>query len=198
RIGGTLENDAQWADMPPIFGSNEQVAPVGYTKPERASIASRQAVYEEPLTMRTRIKPPRDIAEQLCAEQCNPRESTGVVRENTKLGAPPVAYGGYCPVELMRNGVWIQGDPRWTVVYKGLIFRLSGTGQREEFLASPEKFIPASNGFDPVLLVIQGRKVSGNVNFCAAYKSRIYMFSSAENQEEFSKNPERYAGQATK
>ena len=30
-------------------------------------------------------------------------------------GNPPMALKGYCPVELCRNGRWVQGDPRWTV-----------------------------------------------------------------------------------
>ena len=92
---------------------------------------------------------------------------------------------GFCPVELSLHGRWVQGDPRWTVVYKGFIYRFSGNAQRQEFLANPEKFIPGNGGFDPVISFAEKRNVPGQINFCAAYKGRIYMFSSAATQEIF-------------
>ena len=111
---------------------------------------------------------------------------------------PAVAVDGFCPVELGLHGRWVQGDPRWTVVYKGYIYRLSGTAQRQEFLANPEKYVPANGGFDPVVSMTQRRNVPGHVNFSAAYNGRIYMFSSAATQEYFHNNPEPYADMTAK
>jgi len=111
---------------------------------------------------------------------------------DSRRDAMPLAVDGFCPVELSLHGRWVQGDPRWTVVYKGFIYRLSGSVQRQEFLANPEKFIPANGGFDPVVSVTQRRNVPGQVNFCAAYKGRIYMFSNAATQDYFRNNPEPY------
>ncbi len=140
----------------------------------------------------------RDIAAQLNQQPYDSRGASGVVQSEYKDDVPRVALDGFCPVELIHSGTWVQGDPHWTVVYKGLIYRLSGNSQRQEFLANPEKFIPANNGFDPVLSTFEKRNIPGLVNFCASYKGRIYMFSSTATQEEFYKYPDLYSGKEVK
>ncbi|MEN6405006.1 MAG: hypothetical protein ABFC77_00890 [Thermoguttaceae bacterium] len=106
---------------------------------------------------------------------------------------PPVALNGYCPVELIRNGVWKQGDLRWTVVQNGHIYRLSGADQREAFLANPAAFVPACGGNDPVLASEQNLQTPGQTSCCALYEGRLYMFSSAATQTQFNRDPKRYA-----
>jgi YHS domain-containing protein len=105
---------------------------------------------------------------------------------------PSVALGGYCPVELSRNRQWVLGDLRWTVVYNGWIYRLSGAEQRREFLADPDRFAPVNSGNDVVLSVTNGGSVPGQTAYCAIYGNRLYMFSNEATQAEFNKNPERY------
>jgi YHS domain-containing protein len=129
------------------------------------------------------------------------RLSSGVVEQSFQQpqpsagkSAPPLALKGYCPVELCRNGRWVQGDPRWTVIHQGVTYRLSGNEQRLQFLANPEQFAPANGGNDLVISVNQRRNVPGELSYCAAFKGRIYMFSSSATQLEFQKNPERFIG----
>jgi YHS domain-containing protein len=109
-----------------------------------------------------------------------------------RLALPSVALGGYCPVELSKNGRWVLGDLRWTVVHQGWIYRLSGAEQRRLFLADPDRFAPVNSGNDVVLSVTKNRSVSGQTAHCAIYDNRLYMFSSATTQAEFNRNPERY------
>jgi YHS domain-containing protein len=109
------------------------------------------------------------------------------------IRVPPVALQGYCPVELARRGRWMPGDVRWTVVYRGRIYRLSGAQQRRQFLADPEKFVPANAGNDVVVSVGQKRLVPGQPAYCAIYRDRVYLFSSAATQAEFNAHPNRYA-----
>jgi YHS domain-containing protein len=105
---------------------------------------------------------------------------------------PTVALNGYCPVELNRNGRWVKGNARWTVVHQGWIYRLSGAKQRQEFLADPERFAPVNAGNDVVLMADQNRAVPGKPAHCAVYNDRLYMFSSEATQAEFNRRPERY------
>ncbi len=149
----------------------------------------------------------RSVASQSYQSPAETNEGSAVVSSEVQIDAsstelrrdkPPVPINGFCPVELSLHGRWVQGDPRWTVAYKGFIYRLSGNVQRQEFLANPEKYIPANDGFDPVVSVTQRRNVPGQVNFCAAYKGRIYMFSSDATQEYFRNNPEPYIIDMTK
>ena len=99
----------------------------------------------------------------------------------------------YCPVELTRNGRWTPGDLRWTVVHNGLVYRLSGPAQRQQFLADPEAFAPAYSGNDPVLAMDQHRTVPGQAAYCTTCNGRLYMFSSAATQSQFNSDPQRYA-----
>lgn len=109
---------------------------------------------------------------------------------------PPLALKGYCPVELCVKGRWVQGDARWTATHKGIVYHFSGNEQRTLFLANPEQFVPANGGDDPVILASERRSVPGELNYCAAFKGRIYMFQSAATQAEFQKSPERFVGNA--
>ncbi len=120
-------------------------------------------------------------------------ESAGRAEAGDQLKVPPVALNGYCPVELVLNGRWTPGDLRWTVVHKGLIFRLSGDQQRRAFLANPDRFTPVESGKDRVLLVDQRKAVPGRLDFCAIYEGRLYMFSSEASQSRFNDDPQRYA-----
>jgi YHS domain-containing protein len=110
-----------------------------------------------------------------------------------RVEVPNVALNGYCPVELVRKGAWVRGDPRWTVIYQGAIFRFSGDAQRQQFTADPSAFVPAGSGSDVVLRVDEERSVPGQVAHCATYHGRLYMFSSPATQAKFNASPERYA-----
>jgi len=110
-----------------------------------------------------------------------------------RADVPSVALGGYCPVELSSNGRWVSGDLRFTVVYQGWIYRLSGTEQRRQFLADPDRFAPVNSSNDVVLSVDKNCSVPGQPAYCATYNNRLYMFSSQATQAEFNRNPERYA-----
>jgi YHS domain-containing protein len=149
----------------------------------------------------------RNIVPQSYQKPSDSNEATAMVQSELQTDAssnelrrdaPPVGVDGFCPVELSLHGRWVQGDPRWTMVYKGFIYRLSGNAQRQEFMANPEKFIPGNGGFDPVISFAEKQNVPGQINFCAAYKGRIYMFSSAATQGNFHNNPELYVGGAMK
>jgi YHS domain-containing protein len=53
----------------------------------------------------------------------------------------------------------------------------------------------AVKGYDPVAYFIQNKAVKGNKNISVFYEGASYYFSSAENKEEFKKNPTRYEPQ---
>jgi YHS domain-containing protein len=175
----------------------------GEATPAYPSNNARGATYHEPVESPMSARLSRNIATQSYQTPSDSSEATAVVQSDLQADAssnelrrdaPPVAVDGFCPVELSLHGRWAQGDPRWTVVYKGFVYRLSGNAQRQEFMANPEKFVPGNGGFDPVISLAEKRNVPGQVSFCAAYKGRIYMFSSAATQETFHNNPELYIG----
>ncbi|MEN6458668.1 MAG: hypothetical protein ABFC63_07030 [Thermoguttaceae bacterium] len=143
----------------------------------------------EPVAYAEPPEPPATLAAVAPARESR----AAVAKPAAEAALPSVALGGYCAVELSRNGRWAHGDVRWTVVYDGRIYRLSGPQQREEFLANPEAFVPAAAGNDPVLLKDSHCTVAGQTAFCATYGGRLYMFSCQASQERFNSNPNRYA-----
>ena len=112
--------------------------------------------------------------------------------DDVPAAMPTVALGGFCPVELLSRGRWVQGSVQWTVVYDGHIYRFSGPEQRKQFLADSAVFAPVNSGNDTVLLVNENRTVSGLPAYCAVYNGRLFMFSSLATQAEFNNNPQRY------
>ncbi|MCE5267264.1 MAG: hypothetical protein LLG00_05205 [Planctomycetaceae bacterium] len=159
------------ANLAPLSRRTERVAPVAYVEEETPSIGTVR-FGSSPYDTRAGREPPA---------------------VHPKVVAPMVAIEGFCPVELLRNGRWVQGDTRWTVVYKGLIYRLSGAKQRQEFAASPEAFAPVNGGNDPVVSIEQHRSVPGQSAYCATYGGRLYMFSSDTTLSRFNSDPQRYA-----
>ncbi|MBI3720796.1 MAG: YHS domain-containing protein [Sphingobacteriales bacterium] len=53
----------------------------------------------------------------------------------------------------------------------------------------------AINGYDPVAYFKQNKAIEGSSNFATVYQGATYYFSSAENKEEFKKNPAKYEPQ---
>jgi YHS domain-containing protein len=106
---------------------------------------------------------------------------------------PPPVLDGYCPVQLRDHERWVRGDPRYKVTYRGQTLLLSGAAERQRFLASPERYAPASGGNDPVLEMEQGRHVPGKPEHSAVYNQRLHLFASAATLAKFRDNPQRYA-----
>jgi YHS domain-containing protein len=171
-----------------------------------ANIA-RGGVYHEPAETPTALRLAQNVVKQSYQQPAASNPASAVVQSDlqadlpaneSRQDVPRVALDGFCPIELSLHGSWVKGDPRWTVVYKGFIYRFAGNAQRQMFLTNPGKYIPVNGGCDPVISILEKRNISGQVSFCAAYKGRIFMFSSAGTQESFRKNPDLYAGSAIK
>jgi YHS domain-containing protein len=112
--------------------------------------------------------------------------------EETAGSSTPM-LDGYCPVQWWDQGRWVRGDARYQVVYRGRTVWLSGAAQRQQFLASPQRYAPARDGNDPVLQVEEGRQVRGSLQYLAAYHQRLYLFAGPATLQRFLQTPERYA-----
>ena len=101
-----------------------------------------------------------------------PRGVTDVVMDT------PVAVAGYCPVELSEGEQWVRGDPRWSVVYAGRTFLLSGPEQQRRFLAAADRYVPAFAGDDAVMSVDQNLPhVAGKPEFTVfLWRQGVHVF----------------------
>lgn len=111
-------------------------------------------------------------------------ETTDVLETSMQL-----ALEGYCPVELVLNERWIEGDPKWTATHKGRNYRFSSREAFDSFCRSPELYAPYYAGVDPIIALVGGGMLDGRTDLCAVYHGRLYMFSSQESLDQFRANP---------
>ena len=121
-------------------------------------------------------------------EESNPSEETAEPSE-----PKPLALDGYCPVELIEKQAWTLGDERWSSEYNGITYRFAKEAHMNRFMEEPGRYVPVEGGKDPVLLKRDKQTVSGQTDFCAIYKNRLYMFSSRESLTAFRQNPKEYS-----
>jgi YHS domain-containing protein/thiol-disulfide isomerase/thioredoxin len=116
--------------------------------------------------------------------------------------APPTtmfALEGYCPVHLMESGNWTKGDTKWGAVHRGKTYLFLSEQCQQRFLANPDRYAPAFDGNDPVLLVDRNQAVPGRREvgcyFGVEPNRRIVLFADETSYQTFSRNPQRYAAQ---
>ena len=116
--------------------------------------------------------------------------------------APPIGLDGYCPVQLMRvrnfprtdpRFKYTKGDPRYGVVHRGQTYLFSGPEEQQEFLRDPDRYSPVMSGYDPVLLMEEGRQVPGTRDLGFYFGDRIYLFATKESQAKFNASKHKYA-----
>ena len=107
----------------------------------------------------------------------------------TIQNAKPLAIDGYCPVELVLNERWIEGNPKWTATHNGRDYQFSSREAFDSFCRSPALYAPYHSGIDPIVALVGGGMLDGRTDLCAVYRGRLYMFSSQESLDQFRANP---------
>lgn len=107
-------------------------------------------------------------------------------------GSPPLVLDGHCPVTLVAGKRWQRGDVRYGAVHRGRTYLFAGPAEQQQFLANPDAFMPMLSGDDPVMAIDHGQQVPGQRKFGAFYQKRVYLFSSEETMNRFTKSPDRY------
>ncbi|MGO8749043.1 MAG: thioredoxin fold domain-containing protein [Thermoguttaceae bacterium] len=113
-------------------------------------------------------------------------------------GNPPLALEGYCPVTLCEKSRWEKGNPRFGVIHLGRTYLFAGAAEAKRFYNDPERFAPVVSGNDVVLLVEEGRTVSGERKFGGWFEDRMYLFSSELSYQKFEASPARYVAAVKK
>ena len=124
------------------------------------------------------------------APQARPRAARA--QAPMKSQRPPLGLDGYCPVTLIKQDEWKQGDPRWGVVHRGRLYYFAGKREKDIFYKSPDEYSPVLAGLDPVALTETGNPVDGKRAHGVVYQKQVYLFSSEENLNRFWHNPKPY------
>ncbi|MEC8554236.1 MAG: thioredoxin family protein [Planctomycetota bacterium] len=167
RFGSTTAAEGPQTISNPYVGSNANVA----SKPRgipAITVSSTQTV----------INPNSAI-----------KSSKAVVSQTPIATEPeaPAFLDGYCPVALSQEGKWTEGSSEYRVKHRGRIYHLSSQQAMMRFLATPDTLSPVLSGYDPLILLEEGRLVEGSTQHALHMKETgsCLLFSSAETKRKY-------------
>ena len=169
--------------------------PVGPLAPQQGGGAFRggQVPYAPGASAMTQAAPgTRSPAAQPNAQPAAPARPTAVAQnvepQATVPLPPPVGLYGFCPVSLIRDKKWQEGDRAYGCEHRGRIYLFGSAENQAEFMRNPDHYAPVLSGFDPVIFAEQGKLVDGKREHGAYVDGRIILFATEESYERFSNN----------
>ena len=105
------------------------------------------------------------------------------------------ALEGYCPVELSNNETWVEGKVEFAVKHRGKVYWMSSNDAMQKFLATPDDASPVLSGYDPLVLLEEGRLVEGNIQYGLHEKisGKYLLFSTSEAKKKYAEDFDRYS-----
>ncbi len=92
----------------------------------------------------------------------------------TAAGAP-LGLHGVDPVAAITQGKAVEGAASFTAVYQGVAYYFSDEKAKQQFSASPAKYIPQNGGFCTFGVSV-GKKFDGDPNFASIVDGKLYVF----------------------
>ena len=144
---------------------------------------------------KTKIKSPLISPKQLLAEDTNSVSKADANQIKTAK-TPDYALRGKCPVSLLTQGKWINGDPKWGCVHRNQVYIFGTEANLKLFKENPEAYSPILAGFDPVVFHESGKLKTGLLNHGVFMgevpNQRIILFSDAQTRARFQKSPKQF------
>lgn len=104
------------------------------------------------------------------------------------------AMGGYCPVSIRTQDVWVEGDARYREVFDGRTYLMAGEQELALFRENPAVYIPALGGDCVVTEVNENRRVPGSIYHAAFHEGqdRLFLFTGVKQKQAFDEAPEKF------
>jgi len=142
---------------------------------------------------------PQTVAPQTVAPQTVAPQRPGLVDLNPKtpmLDRFKVSLKGKCPVTLMTEGRWVDGDSKFGIVHRNRTYIFASAEKLAIFRSYPDKFSPMLAGYDPVVYHEQGKLVEGLVEngiFMGQMpEQQVVLFQDAATRAKFQASPKTY------
>ena len=116
--------------------------------------------------------------------------------DNESVVASPTSEApnldGYCPVAL-RNKQWQPGSSQFAVKHLGKVYWLFSESAAQAFQSQPDQYTPALSGYDPQVLLYEGKLVQGATQHGLFEQNtgQVLLFSSSESKDRFQQNFEK-------
>ena len=103
---------------------------------------------------------------------------------------------GKCPVTLLTEGRWADGDPQFGIVHRDRTYIFATAEKLAQFQTNPDNYSPILAGYDPVVYHEQGKLVEGLVEngvFMGKNPSqKVVLFANDETRAKFQSQPKMY------
>lgn len=100
---------------------------------------------------------------------------------------------GFCIVKLRDERDLVDALPAFRSTYNLRTYHFSDLAAKIEFDKDPEKYVPAYDGNDPILISTQSEEREGSLDHALWFRGRLYLFVDALNKERFQRDPALYA-----
>ncbi len=103
---------------------------------------------------------------------------------------------GKCPVTLITEGRWEDGDTRYGIVHRNRTYIFASAEKLNQFRANPDNYSPILAGYDPVIYHEQGKLVEGLVEngvFMGSMPNqKVILFKDSQTRGKFQASPKEY------
>lgn len=89
-----------------------------------------------------------------------------------------IGLSGYDPVSYFNNKP-VKGNAKISVTYQGIIYLFSTSANKENFLKSPDKFLPQYGGWCAFAMGDSGEKVEVDPGTYKIVNGKLYLFYNA-------------------
>lgn len=107
-----------------------------------------------------------------------------------------VSLKGKCPVTLITEGRWVNGDSAFGIVHRNRTYIFASAEKLAVFKSAPDKYSPMLAGFDPVIYHEKGKLVEGLIEngiFMGRMpEQKVVLFQDAETRSKFQASPKDY------
>ena len=176
-------NPPQLTDRPPV-------------KPASPNVNLPKPKFENQFKpSKTTLKSPTISPTEMLADSASPVKKNPDGKKDASI-TPAYALRGKCPVSLLSQGKWVNGDPQWGCVHRNQVYIFSSELNLTRFKKNPEAYSPILAGFDPVVFHETGKLTTGLLNHGVFMgetpNQRIILFSDAQTRTRFQTSPKQY------
>lgn len=111
---------------------------------------------------------------------------------------PELAMQGFCPVTVIQEDRWVEGNPKFGVIHLGKLYLFTNTDNMQTFLADPIPYTPVLNEIDVVRFFEERKIVKGKREWGLKdpTHNRMFFFADEAAMNHFWNEYERYTGAA--
>jgi len=176
---------------PPTATPNPFAMPAGSTAP-----APQAAAATQPTTIAQVGTPAIPAAHR--NPIASPIDTIPAGDGSPSTAVPKLAMDGYCPVSLLEQDQWAEGNPQFGVIHLGQLYLFVDQAAVTKFLADPEPYTPVLNGIDVVRFFEEKRIVQGKRDFGVRdpEHNRMFFFADEAARTHFENDYKRYTAAA--